>query len=469
MPFKILTMLKKTFIFIFLSACSLINGNFIKTEYEEWFSSYLRNNKVGYNYYAIKKVLNYYEINERAVLYLKMLGQDKQLITFTTIKLDNNLNTKSFTFELKTDVQVKAIGKIENNKLIVEIEGSNMPKTKRIYELKHPFHLPQSLWALILLKGKIPEETDIYDPTNFVLGSAKSENIGILEIEYNGKIEKANVYKIQMFGAETKIYISNNKIIKIESPFDITLISEPKEIATKISSEQLDVTLMFAIKPEGSFNPEKDSIVVLELDSLRGNLILELGPQKLIQKDNSKAIIEIKKQNINSLSQDTIIPDSIKIYLKPDEFAQSDHPRIKKLALEITKDKTTNLEKAQAIMNWVYNNLKKRPTVSVPNAIEVLDMGYGDCNEHSILYTALARAVGIPTDIIVGLIYQEGRYFYHAWTASYIGGNWIWIDPVFGQFPANIGHLMLQRGSIDKQAEIMGIVGKLNIKVLKVN
>jgi hypothetical protein len=469
MPFKILTMLKKTFIFIFLSACSLINGNFIKTQYEEWFSSYLRNNKVGYNYYAIKKVLNYYEINERAVLYLKMLGQDKQLITFTTIKLDNNLNAKSFTFELKTDVQVKAIGKIENNKLIVEIEGSNMPKTKRTYELKHPFHLPQSLWALILLKGKIPEETDIYDPTNFVLGSAKSENIGILEIEYNGKIEKANVYKIQMFGAETKIYISNNKIIKIESPFDITLISEPKEIATKISSEQLDVTLMFAIKPEGSFNPEKDSIVVLELDSLRGNLILELGPQKLIQKDNSKAIIEIKKQNINSLSQDTIIPDSIKIYLKPDEFAQSDHPRIKKLALEITKDKTTNLEKAQAIMNWVYNNLKKRPTVSVPNAIEVLDMGYGDCNEHSILYTALARAVGIPTDIIVGLIYQEGRYFYHAWTASYIGGNWIWIDPVFGQFPANIGHLMLQRGSIDKQAEIMGIVGKLNIKVLKVN
>lgn len=469
MPFKILTMLKKTFILIFLSACSLINGNFIKTEYEEWFSSYLRNNKVGYNYYAIKKVLNYYEINERAVLYLKMLGQDKQLITFTTIKLDNNLNAKSFTFELKTDVQVKAIGKIENNKLIVEIEGSNMPKTKRTYELKHPFHLPQSLWALILLKGKIPEETDIYDPTNFVLGSAKSENIGILEIEYNGKIEKANVYKIQMFGAETKIYISNNKIIKIESPFDITLISEPKEIATKISSEQLDVTLMFAIKPEGSFNPEKDSIVVLELDSLRGNLILELGPQKLIQKDNSKAIIEIKKQNINSLSQDTIIPDSIKIYLKPDEFAQSDHPRIKKLALEITKDKTTNLEKAQAIMNWVYNNLKKRPTVSVPNAIEVLDMGYGDCNEHSILYTALARAVGIPTDIIVGLIYQDGRYFYHAWTASYINGNWIWIDPVFGQFPANIGHLMLQRGSIDKQAEIMGIVGKLNIKVLKVN
>ncbi|MEO0203343.1 MAG: transglutaminase-like domain-containing protein, partial [candidate division WOR-3 bacterium] len=371
--------------------------------------------------------------------------------------------------DLKTDVQFSAIGKVQNNKLIVEIKGSNMPTTKRTYELKYPFHLPQSLWALALIRGDVPKEIDVYDPTNFVLGTAKIENLGTLEVEYNRSVVRANVYKIEMFGAKSKVYILDKKIIKIESPFDITLINEPKEIVMEMPPERLDVTLMFAIKPNGYFDPEKDSVIILELENLRGNLVLELGPQKLIERDSLKAKIEIRKQKLNGLTKDSIIPDSVKEYLKSDEFVQSDHPRIKKLADEITKDKKTNLEKAQAIMNWVYSNLKKKPTVSVPNAIEVLDMGYGDCNEHSVLYTALARAAGIPTDIIVGLIYQDGKYFYHAWTASYIDGVWIWIDPVFGQFPASIGHLMLQRGSIDKQAEIMGIVGKLNIKVLKIN
>ncbi len=345
-----------------------------------------------------------------------------------------------------------------------------MPKTKREYQLKHEFFLPQSWWALILLGKEPPREMDVYDPTNFVLGSAKSENLGFLETEYNEKIVKSKVYRTDMFGAQTKVYILDNKIIKVESPFDITLISEPMEKAIKMENEKLDVLLMFAIKPEGNFDDQKDSLIVLQLDSLRGNLILDFGAQRLVEKNNSSAKIEIRKQNLNDIKEtDTIIPDSIKVYLEPDEFAQSDNPRIEKLANEIIKDKKSNLEKARATMYWVYTNLQKKPTVSVPNAIEVLDMGYGDCNEHSILYAALARAAGIPTDIVVGLIYQDGRYYYHAWNASYINGKWIWIDPTFGQFPASVGHLMLQRGSIDKQAEIMGVVGKLQVKVLKVN
>jgi len=461
---------KKNTIFLIILSCSFIEGDKLKTEYEDWFSSYIKDVKVGYNYYSIKKVLNHYEVKEKAVLKLKMLGQDKELITFTDVKLDKNLKTIEFSFELKTDVQVKAKGEVKNNKLIVELEGTNMPKTKRTYELKNEFYLPQSWWAVILLGKEPPKEMDVYDPTNFVLGSAKSEKLGIIETEYNGKIVKALAYRTDMFGAQTTIYIYNGRIIKVESPFDITLISEPMEKATKIGEEKLDVLLMFAIKPEGSFNPEKDTILILQLDSLKGNLVLDFGAQSLLEKNNSSAKIKIVKQNLSILNEkDTIIPDSIKIYLKPDEFAQSDHPRIRKLAYEITKDKKTNLEKARAIMYWVWTNLEKKPTVSVPNAIEVLDMGYGDCNEHSVLYTALARAAGVPTDIVVGLIYENGRYYYHAWNASYINGKWIWIDPVFGQFPANVGHLMLQRGSIDKQAEIMGVVGKLGIKVLSVN
>ena len=108
--------MKKNTIFLIILSCSFIEGDKLKTEYEDWFSSYIKDVKVGYNYYSIKKVLNHYEVKEKAVLKLKMLGQDKELITFTDVKLDKNLKTIEFSFELKTDVQVKAKGEVKNNK-----------------------------------------------------------------------------------------------------------------------------------------------------------------------------------------------------------------------------------------------------------------------------------------------------------------------------------------------------------------
>ncbi len=77
--FKLLTMFRNTIILLSLVSCSTFKGNLVKDEYEEWFSAYLRGLKVGYNYYSIKKVLNGYEVNEKAVLVLKMLGQEEQL------------------------------------------------------------------------------------------------------------------------------------------------------------------------------------------------------------------------------------------------------------------------------------------------------------------------------------------------------------------------------------------------------
>lgn len=460
-------MLKKI-IFFSLVACSYIENRFVENKYEDWFSAYIKENKVGYYHYYIRKVFNSYEVVESSILRLKMLDQDKELQTLTKIKLDTSLKVKTFYFELKTDVFVKVKGEIKNNKLIVKMEGTNMPKTERIYDLNYEFYLPQAWWAILILGKEPPKEMNVYDPTNFVLGTARSEDLGLLKTKYNGKTIDARVHRANMFGAETKVYIYENKIVKVEMPFDITLISEPKEIAVKTENKNLDVLLTFAVQPKGTFDPNKDSVLLLKLENLRGELVLDFGAQKIIEKDSNWVTIEIRKQNIKNIKGDSIIPDSIKQYIKADAFAQSDDPRIKKLAKEIVANKTSNLEKARAILHWVYTNLEKKPTVSVPNAIEVLNMGYGDCNEHSILYTALARAVGIPTDIVVGLIYQNGRYYYHAWNAIYINGNWIWIDPTFNQFPADVGHIMLQRGSIDKQAEIMGVVGKLQIQVLSV-
>ena len=76
--------------------------------------------------------------------------------------------------------------------------------------------------------------------------------------------------------------------------------------------------------------------------------------------------------------------------------------------------------RAERLTRDVNALLDKKPTVSLPSAREVLRTKVGDCNEHTALYVAMARAVGIPARINVGLVFVRGAFYYHAWPEVYI-------------------------------------------------
>jgi transglutaminase-like putative cysteine protease len=118
--------------------------------------------------------------------------------------------------------------------------------------------------------------------------------------------------------------------------------------------------------------------------------------------------------------------------------------------------------------------LEKKPTVSLPSALEVLRTKVGDCNEHTVLFVALARSLGIPSRINVGLVYVRGAFYYHAWPEVYIDegrdrGYWLPVDPTFDQFPVDATHFRLARGGLDKQASILPLIGQVKMTVLEVD
>ena len=100
----------------------------------------------------------------------------------------------------------------------------------------------------------------------------------------------------------------------------------------------------------------------------------------------------------------------------------------------------------------------------------------GDCNEHTALYVAMARAQGLPARIAVGLVYIHGAFYYHAWPEVYVSegfkaegsGLWLPVDPTLNQFPADATHLRLARGGLDKQTVILPLMGRLTMDVLDV-
>jgi transglutaminase-like putative cysteine protease len=79
---------------------------------------------------------------------------------------------------------------------------------------------------------------------------------------------------------------------------------------------------------------------------------------------------------------------------------------------------------------------------------------------------ALARALGLPARENAGLVYVDRSFYYHAWPEVYVG-EWITLDPVFNQLPADATHIRFVTGGVDRQVELLRVMGKLkSLKVL---
>lgn len=153
--------------------------------------------------------------------------------------------------------------------------------------------------------------------------------------------------------------------------------------------------------------------------------------------------------------------------LREEPLLQVNDPQIVALAVRIAGNSRDPRVVAERINRWVHDSLEKAITISVPNATQVLRTRRGDCNEHTQLFTALARAVGIPTRIATGVAYVNGKFYYHAWPEVRLR-DWVAVDPTFGQFPADAAHLRFVRGGLTRQGELLRLVGTLRIEVLDV-
>jgi transglutaminase-like putative cysteine protease len=103
---------------------------------------------------------------------------------------------------------------------------------------------------------------------------------------------------------------------------------------------------------------------------------------------------------------------------------------------------------------------------SVPSALQVLESRRGDCNEHTVLYVAMARSIGLPARTAVGLVHVRGSFYYHAWPEVWLGDAWVAMDPTLGQTPADASHLRFLVGGLARQVELIRLVGRLELEVL---
>ena len=132
--------------------------------------------------------------------------------------------------------------------------------------------------------------------------------------------------------------------------------------------------------------------------------------------------------------------------LEPTDVIDSAHPLIREKAEEIIGGVTDPIARAERLFLFVRDGIRYNFAPMLLSrddwrASKTLERGDGFCQQKAVLFAALARAAGIPSQIafqhlkdykLLGTRYEPympgGVLPYHGLTVLYLNGHWLWED-----------------------------------------
>lgn len=442
----------------------------------QWRGVYYRGEKIGFTVSQVLPAPDGFELQEDGRLQMSLLGATTAAIIRTTAKVDARFRLRSFRFSLDPGTGPLTIaGRLDGLDLTLDITSAGVTRTERRV-LAEPPALMLSLARRLASEGLAAgarHEWTVFDPAT--LGSAPVRvEVGAREI-VAGAGRPIPAFKVQLTfaGLATTAWVTDTgEVVREESPMGLVTVRESQEqaVALAVSSRmRTDMLQASAVVPamRGRIDEPRD---VRRLRLRVANADLSAPDLQGVGQRVEGDLIEIV--DARSLEPGPADPDRAR-YLDPEPFIESDDPAIRAEAERLVRGVEGARARAERLTREVNQLVEKKPTVSLPSAREVLRTRVGDCNEHTALFVAMARALGIPSRINVGLAFVRGAFYYHAWPEVYLDesggrGSWLPVDPTFNQFPADATHVRLARGGLDRQAAILPLIGRVRMTVEEV-
>jgi hypothetical protein len=446
------------------------------SERDTWMNIFQNDRKIGFSHSRFSKKGTGYRLQETVYMRINTMGmvQDINLKTdgrlkadFTLADLNFEINSGRFSFSVK--------GSVSDDILKIETASAGDRRTLDIRIEQKPYLFSGIIHAVAATKLKPGDKFafPIFDPATMAQLPVYVEAVGQEEIQIMGTKRTATIVSLNFKGSTQLAWIDENgDLLKEKGLLGIRLERTHRKEALyglALASSQ-DLTKTASVSSNVALeNPDQLERLTIEVSGIELDQVdLQGGRQKFRFRENQLIIVKENLSNLVSELDDTNLGTLEKVFLQPTSFIQSDHQKIKQLTQEILggNANATPLEKVQKLLNWVHQNIEKRPVLSLPDALSTLENRVGDCNEHAVLMAALSRAAGIPSRVEAGLVYLKGSFYYHAWNLVYLG-RWITADALFGQLPADVSHIRFITGSQRQQLDLMGIIGKVQIKVIQ--
>ncbi len=448
-----------------------------------WRGVYYRGEKIGFTVSQTVAKDDGFLLEEDGRLQMSLLGATTGATLHTAAHVDKAFTLHAFEFSLDPGTgAIEVRGTVDGRRLSLEVKTPSGTR-REVRELEEPPALSLNISRRLANGGLVAGakyQWSVFDPAT-LRNSKVNVEVGRRELVRGAGAAPLPAFRVEMefAGLKTSSWITDTgEVVREESPLGMITVRESAESARAMAVSrrmQMDLLQAAAVAPRMKTPiPEPRDVRLMRIrlgGADMSGLDLDGGAQRL--RGN---VLELRDPQ--ALTPGPADPD-VSRYLAAEAFLESDAPEIVAEARKAVIGVTGTRARAEKLTRYVNALLDKKPTVSLPSAREVLRTKVGDCNEHTALYVAMARALGIPARIAVGLVYIHGAFYYHAWPEVYIDegarslalesrGLWLPVDPTLNQFPADATHLRLARGGLDKQAVILPLMGRLTMDVLDV-
>ncbi len=445
-----------------------------------WRGIYYRGDKIGFSVGQISPSGDGYEIREDARLQMALLGATTSVRMTSRAEVDRAFQLERFSFLLDpgtgpTEIQ----GRLDGSRLELVIKNA-AGERRESRTLPEPPALSLNLPRALAARGLQPGQThvvSVFDPAT-LRNQPMTVQVQARElVRVSRRQIPAFRVESRFAGLTTRSWITDvGEVVREESPMGLLIVRQSQgeaqalAVPGNIQADLLEASALVPVRPQRIDDPQAVARLRVAIDGLAGTGLEgpDLSGDGQLYRDGTFEVRDSRDLGPGPT------PSDLDRYLQPEAFLESDAPEILAEAEKAAAGATEPSLRAERLARYVHSIVDKRPTVSLPSAREVLRTRVGDCNEHTSLYVAMARALGLPARVAVGLVYLRGAFYYHAWPEVYVAqsptlGQWLPVDPTLNQFPADATHVRLARGGLDRQAAIVGLVGKAKLDVLAVD
>jgi len=458
---------------------------------ERWSGVYVADEKIGY---AVTRMAPRQDggrtLSERTQLRLMLLGEPNEITLANDLSVDASGQVESLLAQVRTTVQgvpvtLRAEGRARGRGMTLELFQAGTSLTT--LELDEVPATPTSLYPSLMESGELTAGKTLSVPYFNPLSLSRAEAVITVVgreqgTDPEGQTVDAWRLKVEAGSQAMSALVATDgrRLIEeeLEGGLGMRIVLETREQALnrgwpEDEAQSIDLIALSSIPVDGRLPGGGRELRELQLNisgpEAVSQLLLAAHGERW---DPNKGLLHILVPE-PAESSSYPLPENnraLRPWLRSTTFLPSDNPELKTTAGRIIGDELDARGAARKLNQWVFRNVQKVPVAGFPQASEVLKSLRGDCNEHTTLYTTLARAVGLPTKMAAGIVYSEnifedGAFYYHAWPEVWLGDGWVPVDPTFGQFPADATHVKLVEGELDQQLELMGVIGRLKVAV----
>lgn len=454
------------------------DGQFVA---DSWMQIFFQDQVVGYSHTWLdaqpENSEDTYAIRNRTIVVINLLGERHVVNIMTMAWLDDQYRLRRFGFAMSSgQYRTRIEGRrITEQSFRVEVTGAaetrsfsvDIPENAVLYS-------PMTELALARLRPGQSLTISTLDPVTLMAANLHAIAKARETIIVDGRTNDALKVEIDFQGVSMTTWIdSEGRALRQETPMGWVMEARSSETVDTTrfdAGASADMMSAFAVQCSSQINrPREASGLELRMHVPAGVWTVWSGPRQSARLENETiAMLQLREQQEPKQSKslaEISLAEGCKEFLAASPFIQADNPQVLGMARIIIGNETNAWAAACAIHDWVFAKIEKTTAISLPSALDVLKERKGDCNEHTYLFVALARAAGIPARVHVGLVYQNNAFYYHAWPAVFVG-EWIEMDPTFGQRIVDATHITLLTGELQVQIRLAALFGRLFIDVV---